>query len=811
MTIPITYQTSLNMIFNLRHRFASARNKARQPVQTKSPPEIEEASAKEKSQSVHTEWRVLMTNLADSRAHIYKLRVKSNEIRGKYDRPKCKIARSSEEAYGVDFLLGIELCSLELLFSLADHLRYLERELEKYCKMVRRQICKNRAMKRKVLRRHEEWLSKAEECQQLEKEYSAWQYALTLEDATFSVLYKLEDCTLIDAKHWVRVEPDTRTKLNVLPWIWLPEGKCGFQCRVVEKWHRKEYQDAVLVTLDVLSTQQIRPATQQHRSRRSSVVEITKAVGFCAELSSRCHQANQESLSLNCADHSVNLLTFLTPSKLSKSAEPVEEDDRYVQITKALSTADIQETDWALVMEATRKLVSVLWGLGKQVDALALLLSVLNARKNSLTTLNRTASASGYSLFGCLLTGALMMFAGQVTLSTCHLKNYQDHVSLGLLELGMIYSEGALASSILESLSLNEKTREIFRTTQIQSTFLQWALHIEGLVRLCASMGATFDVLLLAWKLLKVMAFIKPMQDESAMLIDRLLLMAFHAEEEEYRREFWLENDRDSRIDQYVKGLTFVQTSGSVESILNEVVLVCRGQRWDTAAAFIHWWITGCYMMRRALSVRQKRSRQNPTFRVPFAKFEHIVDITTAPSARRNVTVNFLYFLACASTRNGTVDNADEAQHSSCLRIDPRMIALFPAFKMAVIEFTAVIQRLCVEYDTHDMFSENYLQLHSNRKLLSWWQHGATDQRGSDATTWRPDEVFINKQELIHLQDETIGHVGRHFHSVLLTSGTKADSQLSSVFTINKPRRACAHLQFTPYPVVDSLTPMVFT
>ncbi|KAF5403461.1 hypothetical protein PHET_03205 [Paragonimus heterotremus] len=748
-----------------------------------------------------------MCSLSKCQSRLWKLQTRNAKLKHSQLKQK-EDAEVSGKLCILEEILDDALACTELLFVLTDYIKDMEARLKNKRKLVQKLALQNQKLQKNILAMHEDWLSSVRRCEELEMQYRAWLFALTSEDANFFIFNSLTDQSCLDVSY-KKIWQEDSTKLN-------------FQRLVDESWQAKDYHTSVHIAVDALNWSRVYPPSKQHRFPPQSIIELPRAVNYIAQLAVRCFNINNQSLSIFCANYAVKLLTNLRIDKKFQPADNTLNWRKRVQVFPKLICVDAHETDWAILLDAVRKIVSVYWRIGQFSEAVGLLKSILNLRSTIIWE-----SRTGCTQLGCLLTAGLYLFAGQVSLQTQHPGEKENLVTLRLFELCVTWSEGALSAALVESSNRhkNAKSVDLMMEPQLDALFLLWALMLEVLCRYCANLGATNDVLLLGCRLVNILSMIKPWGEVDGVQLSQLLYVALLAEKNCVNRDLREDPLQNSGghvlLDNYLHQFRCIETSESVESIFHETVLVCRGQQWNTAAALIEWWITGCRLLRHGLAARRRRIRQTQMPQLTFDKLDQL--------KRRAVVFNFLKFLAEISTGNGSIGNAETSRLSSTLWIgkhrdcepadircdfsqtptDPRMRVFGLAYKNRLPIFMEELDKLYLSNENVDKsvgLSENSFLLQSNRKLFTWWKQSDAEGRLTEIPVRYPLELMLNKKDIIGLWEDVrclsyseCNSLLPHKHKQQLITGQRP--QVTST-----PKKMHLIPDLNPFPVAESLS-----
>ncbi|TGZ50028.1 hypothetical protein CRM22_010876 [Opisthorchis felineus] len=803
------------MLFvKLRHRFSFTRNKS-------------DAGGDHrlgKSNSVQTSERptkVLKVKKILCKIHWHNKEFKQYHC-GQHDSERWYIKSRTSK---IDRMISHSILSVEWLFIAIDYLKTLESDLQNKRKLVRQLVQDNHSLQKCVLAKHEQWLNVIGEYQNLYNQYRAWQFAVTLEDASYSVLNQLDvSSRILDRWQPRRLDPDNPSKLSTLPWILIPENKLNFQTEVEEFWKMGEYQNAIHVAVKTLNTNEILPVTQQHRYPRASIAELVKVVSYFADLSVRCLRDRVRGLGLFCANYVIRLLIHLNLPKSSASRKKILMPERFVKLRECLGSLRAHETDWAGILEACRKIIGVLWHAGRHTDATELVEALFTARVSN-SRVEEGESQVRQTRLGCLLTSGLCLYVSHISSLSSHMKRQENHVSLQLLELALLYSEGAIGIAAMDIKPKEWKLRPLPTEGELGAALYLWLLTIENICRFCSNLGSTHDVLFLAQISLSVYGHIK---GPCGRALSQLLRLALMAEEEFqfFRIDTRLreEGKLDFSLDTYLSQLDCVEIPISIESIVHEVILVCRGQKWNSAAELLDWWVTGCKLLRQGHKARQKRAKY--TLIESAVRTDKLQPINNSSVAwnRKTVFLSFLNNLAQISLGNGMLGNegscalvasSSTGKHRemepgdafcsfSSRPSDPRQAFFSPIYKVFLPGFIQALESLRSSMGEPKTMehSEQFFRLQSNRNLFQWCK-GAYLQRGSTDVYLMPQvELLLDKKYIANMCENITSLLTRDLGSALSLKNAEKT-------TIRRQQKNLLHAKTTPFPVVETLTPIL--
>ncbi|KAG5445205.1 hypothetical protein CSKR_103383 [Clonorchis sinensis] len=858
------------MLFvKLRHRFSFTRNKSdaggdhrsgkANSVQTSERPN-------ESTSHLCQSYRHWLAKVLKVKKILCKIHWRNKEFKqyhlGQHDGESWYIKNRTSK---IDRMLSHSILSVEWLFIAIDYLKTLESNLQNKRKLVRKLVHDNHSLQKCVLAKHEQWLNVIGECQNLYNQYRAWQFAVTLEDSGYSVLNQL-DINARNLDRWQprRLDPDNPSKLSALPWILIPENKLNFQTEVEEFWKLGEYQNAIQVAVKTLNTNKILPVTQQHRYPKTSIAELLKVISYFADLSVRCFRDRVRGLGLFCANYVIRLLIHLNPPKFSASRRKILMPERFIKLRECLGSLHVHETDWAGILEACRKIIQVFWLAGRHTDAIELVEALFTARVSN-NRVEEGESQVGQTRLGCLLTSGVCLYVSHVSSLFSHMKRQENHVSLQLLELALLYSEGAIGIAAMDIKPKEWKLRPLLNEGELGAALYLWLLTIENICRFCSNLGSTHDVLFLAQISLSVYGHIK---GPGGQALSQLLKLALMAEEEfqlsridtrlreEGKPNFSLDtylsqlDCLDFSLDTYLSQLDCVEIPISIESIVHEVILVCRGQKWNSAAELLDWWVTGCKLLRQSHKARQKRANYTLNESAIRTDKLQLLNHSSVALKRKTIFLSFLNNLAQISLGNGMLGNDDSCAlvassstgkhremepgdafcNFSSRPSDPRQAFFSPIYKVFLPGFIEALESLRsfmgetkkMEH-TEQLFrlqsnrqslrsfmgetktmehSEQLFRLQSNRNLFQWCK-GAHLQRGSTDVYLMPQvELLLDKKYIANMCENT---------TFLLTRDLGSASSLKNAkkSTIRRQQKNLLHAKTTPFPVVETLTPIL--
>ncbi|KER32542.1 hypothetical protein T265_01418 [Opisthorchis viverrini] len=816
------------LFMKLRQRFSFARNKLDaggdhrlgkvNSVQTSETPS-------ENTLQVCRSYRYWLAKVLKVKKTLCKVHWRNKEFKqyhlGRHDSESWYIRNCTSK---IDRMLNHGILSVEWLFIAIDYLKTLESDLQNKRKSVRKLVHDNHSLQKSVLAKHQQWLNVIGECQHLYNQYRAWQFAVTLEDSSYSVLNQL-DVSSKSLDRWQprRLDPDNPNKLSALPWILIPENKLNFQTEVEEFWKLGEYQNAIHVAVKTLNTNKILPVTQQHRYPKTSIAELLKVVSYFADLSVRCFRDRVRGLGLFCANYVIRLLIHLNPPKSSASRRKILMPERFVKLRERLGSLRVHETDWAGILEACRKVIGIFWLAGRHTDANELVEALFSARVSN-SRIEEGESQVGQTRLGCLLTSGLCLYVSHVSSLFSHMNRQENHVSLQLLELALLYSEGAIGTAAMDIKPKEWKLRPFQNEDELGAALYLWLLTIENTCRFCSNLGSSHDVLLLAQISLSVYGHIR---GPGGRALSQLLKVALMAEE-----EFQLscihtqlrEGKSDFSLDTYLSQLDCVEIPISIESIVHEVILVCRGQKWNSAAELLDWWVTGCKLQRQGHKTRQKRAKytlNESAFRTDKLQ---LLNHSSVALKRKTIFLSFLNNVAQISLGNGMLGNEDSCAlvassstgkhremetgdafcNFSSRPSDPRQAFFSPIYKVFLPGFIEALESLRLfmgENKTIEQ-SEQFFRLQSNRNLYQWCK-GAHLQRGSTDVYLMPQvELLLDRNYMANMCENITFLLTRDLGSARSLKNAKKT-------TSRRQQKNLHHAKTTPFPVVETLTPIL--
>ncbi|KAA0199706.1 hypothetical protein FBUS_00526 [Fasciolopsis buskii] len=698
------------------------------------------------------------------------------------------------------------MAEAEFLVVVKDYIESMEQELERVRKLVGTMSLKNRSLQRRILHKHQEWLDWIHECELLRFQLSAWRFALSLYDPNFSCLTGMLDSELLNMAKPNKTESDMLTSLSSMPWIWLHRTKTEFWTSVNQLISLGQMDRAVQIIVETFGLNKLIPASQRHRWLPHYVLEFTKVLDYLSLTALYCFQKQSPNLALVCANHAIRLLLSISPNRNPRflSGKQPSAFDYIDYFKQQLTSATIHETEWAVLLECCRRLVQVYWLAKRHQEAVSLLFGILGARRLLIGHEEKLEGWKSGSQLACLLTGGLCLFSSHVNRLSLLTYGQEDQIALSLTELAMNWLEAAL--SVHLSRSQNERTSELTESSQGPAFYL-WSITTASLGRQCSEVGSVFDVFLLATRVISILAQFEPWCIDYTSSLTQILSRALQAEwemggknlinESENGSEISIKNESEAKnLDIYLRNIQCPELIEPVEALMQEVILVCRGQKWETAAAVLEWWIIGCQMRRQRATAEAMRSRkcrpgcttEQNNDKSNRRSWESKIDIghelctnsesyvksVPVRSKYRAIQVRFLHFLIQLQTLkfhsnnilSSNLSQLNVGKYRECVP-DELICNLFGSgqdfrvscfssifhqlFPLTISLLENLASRGAQQNSCPGLLTENQLILASNKKLLSWWKHAFSSQRHIETVQISP---FLDGRSLVHMWDE---------------------------------------------------------
>ncbi|TPP60222.1 hypothetical protein FGIG_00765 [Fasciola gigantica] len=751
------------------------------------------------------------------------------------------------------------LVEAECLVVVNDYIKSMESELECARKLVQTVTLKNRSLQRRILHKHQERLDRIYECEMLQLHLKAWRFALSLYDPGYSCLAHVLDDGIIDVSKHNKTECDVPTNLSSMPWICLRTTKLEFWARVNQLVQLGQLDRAVKVTMETFGLQKLVSASQRHRWLPHCLLELTKVLDYLSALALHCFLEDLYELALVCANHAVRLLLSISPNRSTKIIDVKQTTpfDFIGYIEEQLTSATIHETEWAVLLECCRRLIQVFWLTKRHQEAVSLLLGILGARRILIGQDEKSEGWKGSSQLACLITGGLCLFSSHVNQLSLISYGREDHITMSLTDLAMNWLEAALSVHLCRI--RDERSGQLREAVQGPAFYL-WSISTAILGRQCADVGAVYDIFLLATRVLSILAQIEPWRTECAQSMTQIISRALNAECEmggqnstnEYYTTSETVTTKDCQVktlDMYLENIQCTELIGPIEALIQEVILVCRGQKWETAAALLEWWVIGCQMHRQRAAVRRRRSKPDCTVkscgkgtmsdqplqtddtRGSYNNSESNTKIILTLSKYRTIHVRFIHFLIQLHTLNFT-SNKTFDQNSSQLIVgkhrdcvpdelvcnlfesgqDFRISCFLPAFNQLVPGTINLLEQLAsrqVKSSSSTFLpGDNQFILASNRKLLAWWKHIHASERRSDLLQIQSfASPFLDGRSLVHLWEESVQFLQNEMRTAI--TNIRGNGPPSSTECSESPTRLLRRFQFRPLMVTHDIVHLV--